>query len=274
MNLSDRGELVGFLRKHGLAADKSLGQHFLADPIVISAIVAAAGEYKSFLEVGPGPGIITSFLCKKAEGIAVEFDPRMVRLLTDSSPNCKVVVADALKVNLAELLTSLPEPRALVSNMPYYITGPLLERFSGVRQHYTRAVLMMQKEVGEKILAQPGNRTRGSLSVNLQSQFNISHVVDAPGSCFLPPPKVDSVVLLFEPRLDTFPTLFPKVVKAGCSQPRKTLINNLGATFRLPRAEVAAVTNACSLSELARGCDLTEAHWIELATQAEVAGWK
>lgn len=274
MNLSDREEVVGFLRKHGLAADKSLGQHFLADPIVISAIVNAAGEYKSFLEVGPGPGIITSLLCQRSDGIAVEFDPRMGRLLKESSPNCKVVIADALKVNLGELFESQPEPRALVSNMPYYITGPLLERFSNARQYYSRAVLMMQKEVGDKIIAQPGNRTRGSLSVNLQSQFNISHVVNAPGSCFLPPPKVDSVVLLFEPRNDTFPALFPKVVKAGCSQPRKTLINNLGATFRLPRADVAAVTRAVSLSELARGCDLTETQWIALATHAEVAGWK
>jgi 16S rRNA (adenine1518-N6/adenine1519-N6)-dimethyltransferase len=274
VNLSDREELVSFLRKHGLAADKSLGQHFLADPIVISAIVSAAGEHKSFLEVGPGPGIITSFLCQQSDGIAVEYDPRMIRLLKESSPNCKVVVADALKANLPELFQSQPEPRVLVSNMPYYITGPLLDRFSGARQHYSHAVLMMQKEVGEKILAQPGNRTRGSLSVNLQSQFTISHVVNAPGSCFLPPPKVDSVVLLFKPRLDTFPSLFPKVVKAGCSQPRKTLINNLGATFRLPRADVAAVTGACDLSELARGCDLTEEQWIALAKQAESAGWK
>lgn len=274
MNLSDRGELVGFLRKHGLTADKSLGQHFLAAPNVIKAIVSAAGTYQSFLEVGPGPGIITSFLCKQAPGIAVEFDERMAPLLASSSPTCEVVIADALKVDLGALLQTQPEERVIVSNMPYYITGPLLERFSSVRSLYSRAVLMMQKEVGQKILAKPGNRERGSLSINLQSQFHISHVVAAPAGCFMPPPKVDSVVLLFEPRSDVFPDLFGKVVKAGCSQPRKVLINNLGATFRLSRSEVAAVTTACDLSELARGSDLTEAQWVLLAEKAAEAGWK
>ena len=153
MNLSDAGELKGFLRKHGLKADKSLGQHFLCAPDIVQAIVRAAGNYAGCLEVGPGPGILTSFLAKKAVAMsAVEFDPRMVNLLADSAPTCKVIVGDALRVNLAEILNELPEPRVLVSNMPYYITGPLLARFSDVRGLVSTMGLMMQKEVGEKIV--------------------------------------------------------------------------------------------------------------------------
>jgi 16S rRNA (adenine1518-N6/adenine1519-N6)-dimethyltransferase len=191
VNLSDPGELKGFLRKHGLKADKSLGQHFLCAPDIVQEIVRAAGKYVGCLEVGPGPGILTSFLAKKAESMsAVEFDSRMVSLLADSAPKCKVIVGDALRVNLAEILQELPEPRSLVSNMPYYITGPLLARFSDVRHLVGVMVLMMQKEVGEKIVAEPKNRDRGALSVNIQSMFTVEFVVKAPGESFMPPPKV------------------------------------------------------------------------------------
>jgi 16S rRNA (adenine1518-N6/adenine1519-N6)-dimethyltransferase len=274
VNLSDAGELKGFLRKHGLKADKGLGQHFLCAPDIVQAIVRAAGDYSGCLEVGPGPGILTSFLAKNAVSMcAVEFDPRMVNLLADSAPKCKVVVGDALKVNLSEILTDLPEPRALVSNMPYYITGPLLARFSDVRHLVSTMVLMMQREVGEKIVAEPKNRDRGALSVNIQSMFKAEFVVKAPGECFMPPPKVDSVVLKLTPRSDIFPEGFAKVVKAGHMQPRKTLLNNLGSTFRKERNEVFNVLKGQNILETARGFELTEAQWVDLTESIKKIGW-
>ena len=275
MNLSDPGELKGFLRKHGLKADKSLGQHFLCAPDIVQAIVSAAGPYAGCLEVGPGPGLLTSFLAKKAAAMsAVEFDPRMVNLLADSAPKCKVIVGDALRVNLQEILQELPEPRALVSNMPYYITGPLLARFSDVRSHVTTMVLMMQKEVGEKIVAEPKNRDRGALSVNIQSMFTVEFVVKAPSEAFMPPPKVDSVVLKLTPRSDVFSDAFYKVVKAGHMQPRKTLLNNLGSTFRKERAEVFEVLKGNRVLETARGFELDEAKWVELSESIMKLGWR
>ena len=274
MNLADSGELKGFLRKHGLKADKSLGQHFLCAPDIVQAIVSAAGNYAGCLEVGPGPGILTSFLAKNAKVMAaVEYDPRMVSLLADSAPSCNVVVGDALRVDLASILTELPEPRVLVSNMPYYITGPLLARFSDVRHLVDTMVLMMQKEVGEKIVAEPKNRDRGALSVNIQSMFSVEFVVKAPGEAFMPPPKVDSVVLKLTPRNDVFPDAFYKVVKAGHMQPRKTLLNNLGSTFRKERAEVYEVMKAEGLLETARGFELNETQWVTLSESIMKLGW-
>lgn len=274
MNLADRGELVGFLRKHGISADKSLGQHFLCAPNVVKGIVDAAGEYKTCLEIGPGPGILTSFLAKKAEQMfAVEFDDRMLPLLKDSSPTCQVTQGDALKVDLRKLLDGTPEPRALVSNMPYYITGPLLDRFAGIRDCFDVAVLMMQKEVGEKIVARPGERERGALSVMLQTQFEISKVLKVPAGAFMPPPKVESVVLKLIPRQIQLPTGFERIVRAGHSQPRKTLLNCLCATFRAERSQVLESLEMVGLSESARGFELEEAQWVKLSEVVEGQAW-
>jgi 16S rRNA (adenine1518-N6/adenine1519-N6)-dimethyltransferase len=274
MNLADRGELTGFLRKHGLSADKSLGQHFLCAPNVVRDIVSAAGSYKGCLEVGPGPGILTSFLVEKSQAMtAVEFDSRMVPLLADSAPNCEVLVGDALKVDLGEVLKQLPEPRALVSNMPYYITGPLLDRFAGVRSQYACAVLMMQREVGQKILAKPKDRERGALSVCLQAEFEISLVCKVPPGSFMPPPKVDSIVLKLIPRLEEVTSAFKKTVRAGFTQPRKTLINNFGATFRKERAEIAELVTGLGFEESVRAFELTEVEWRSVVEKTVALGW-
>lgn len=275
MNLSDRGELVGFLRKHGLKADKSLGQHFLCAPNVIQAIVNAAEPIAGCLEIGPGPGILTTYLSRNAESmVAIEFDERMIPLLADSAPNCTVIHADALKVDLEVLLAPLPEPRVLVSNMPYYITGPLLAKFSEVRHLLAGLVLMMQKEVGDKIVAQPGDRDRGSLSVNIQSEFHVERVIKVPSGCFMPPPKVDSVVLKLTPRNEDFPEGYRKVVRAGFMQPRKTLLNNLGATFRQERGAVLPIIQEVGLTETARAFELDEPQWISLAESIMKLGWR
>jgi len=274
VNLADRGELVGFLRKHGISADKSLGQHFLCAPSVVKSIVDAAGDYRTCLEVGPGPGILTSFLAKKAETmLAVEFDERMIALLKDSSPTCQVTHGDALKVNMRQLLADTPEPRALVSNMPYYITGPLLERFAAIRDLYDVAVLMMQKEVGVKIVARPGERERGALSVMLQTQFEITRVLKVPAGAFMPPPKVESVVLKLIPRQAELPRSFERVVRAGHSQPRKTLINCLAATFRQERTVVQEVIAEAGLTENTRGFELDEVQWVKLSEVIEQQAW-
>lgn len=274
MNLADRGELVGFLRKHGISADKSLGQHFLCAPSVVKSIFDAAGDYRTCLEVGPGPGILTSFLAKKAETmLAVEFDERMIALLKDSSPTCQVTHGDALKVDMRQLLADTPEPRALVSNMPYYITGPLLERFAAIRDLYDVAVLMMQKEVGVKIVARPGERERGALSVMLQTQFEITRVLKVPAGAFMPPPKVESVVLKLIPRQAELPRSFERVVRAGHSQPRKTLINCLAATFRQERTVVQEVIAEAGLTENTRGFELDEVQWVKLSEVIEQQAW-
>lgn len=194
------------------------------------------------LEVGPGPGVLTQALADEMRKVAaVELDPRMAGALSESAPLAEVLIADALKADLSGLLDRLPAPRAIVSNMPYNITGPLLGRFAEVRGQIDRAVLMMQKEVGDRILAEPGSSDRGALSVCLQAQFSIRKVCVVPPGAFDPPPKVDSIVLRLIPRhlqgSENQESRFFGLVRAGFAQPRKTLLNNLGGTYGKPEVE-------------------------------------
>lgn len=153
----------------------------------------------------------------------------------------------------------LPEPRGIVSNMPYNITGPLLGKVEEVGGVIDRAVLMMQKEVASKITAKAGDRTRGALSVVLQRAFEISLVCQASAGCFLPPPKVDSTVLLFVPRGDRLEgqerERFAGLVRMGFAHPRKTLANNLKG-----RVDVVAA----GLRATVRPHELTEEDWERL----------
>src|SRR5690606_33809824 len=132
-------------------------------------------------------------------------------IAADRAPGVLIRHADALKVDWAEVLASLPQPCGIVSNMPYNITGPLLERVERQAGLIDRAVLMMQREVGAKILAAAGDRARGPISVILQARFEIDLVCRVPAGAFWPPPKVDSVVLEFRPKSDVVVEAFPIV---------------------------------------------------------------
>lgn len=266
LDLTDPGTLKAFLSRHGISADKRLGQHFLCSSRVVDAIEKRLSHCKGVLEIGPGPGVITSRVSEFAEkAIAIELDERMIESLKESAPRVDVRQEDALKVDLASMLQELPEPRGLVSNLPYYITGPLLTCIAEARDHYSSAVLMMQKEVADRVLAGPRTSARGSLSVYLQSQFVIEKVVSAPAGAFLPPPKVDSTVLEFRPTQATFPTGYFKLVRFGFTQPRKTLINNLMAGYSLPRERAQEWVLSSGLQELARPQELTLEEWASLA---------
>src|SRR5579871_5760124 len=194
MDLADPKTLTAFLAAHGIRASKGLGQHFLCSRPAVDAIVDRVRSVKGVLEIGPGPGVLTGPMSEIAEVTALEIDPRMIELLKDSAPKAQVLQIDALKGDLSEVLAGLPTPRAVVSNLPYYITGPLLTKISEARGRFQVAVLMMQREVADRVVAEAGNSNRGSLSVYLQSQFNIELVKRVPAGAFLPPPKVDSTV--------------------------------------------------------------------------------
>lgn len=265
MNLHDPSELRVFLAKHGLWANKGLAQHFLCSTKVLEAIRSHIQGVEGILEIGPGPGAITGMLTEVASKvIALEVDTRFPQVLAESAPLAEVRLQDALEADLAAVLAELPEPRAVVSNMPYHITGPLLTAIAGVRAHYVKAVLMMQKEVGVRILAKPGDSNRGSLSVFLQTQFEIRKVVDAPPGAFLPPPKVQSIVLEFVPVSTGLEpgeeSGYFKMVRAAFVQPRKTLANNLIA-YGIDRARAEVVIEKSDLKAMIRPHDLTLDQW-------------
>jgi len=265
LDLTDPGSLKAFLGRHGLSADKRLGQHFLCSSRVVGAIAERLSHCKGVFEIGPGPGVLTAALGERADKvIAIELDERMIDALTESAPKVDVRKQDALRADYEAILHELPAPRALVSNLPYYITGPLLTRIAEARAHYDVAVLMMQKEVAERVLAGPKTSERGSLSVYLQSQFEIEKVVAAPAGSFLPPPKVDSTVLQFKPLSSSPSAQFFKLVRLSFAQPRKTLANSLVSGLHVERDQALSWIMDSGLGELARPQELSLSEWVAL----------
>lgn len=267
MDLTQPSDLRTLLDRHGVTADKRLGQHFLVSSRVVDAITGALGPALGMLEVGPGPGVLTRALTGRGlTVIAVEKDRTMAPVLAESAPNAHIVLADALRHDLAGLVSELPIPRAVVSNMPYNITGPLLERFADLRDLVSRMVLMMQREVGERVLAPPGDRRRGAVSVDLQHRFGIEKVCDAPAGVFWPPPKVDSVVLAFQPTTGRIEDAggVRALAHLGFRQPRKTLANNLAAGLGLDRDRVRAVLEAIGIPPDARPAVPSVTEWVAL----------
>ncbi len=251
---------MAFLKRHGLSPSKGLGQHFLSSSKVVSRIADRFEGFAGLLEIGPGPGVLSQGLSERVEDfVAIELDVRMRAMLAESAPRVRLVVGDALQVDFDQILESLPEPRGVVSNLPYYITGPLLQKIAEARESWSKAVLMMQKEVGVRILAAPGSRERGSLSVYLQALFEVNKVCDVPAGAFLPPPKVDSVVLELVPRAVSYSEEFFAFVRGGFKQPRKTLANNLAAMGYKRSLVVEA-----KLDELIRPQSLSLSEWEEI----------
>ncbi len=239
-----------------------MGQHFLISSGVIGRILSASSSFSGVLEIGPGPAVLTQPLSEKAKVTAFELDEGMAAFAQTQAPLAEVHRIDALQADWEGALLALPEPRGIVSNLPYQITGPLLGRCADAAHLVTGCVLMMQREVGHKILALPGDSNRGYLSVWLQGVFEISHVCDAAPGCFLPPPKVSSVVLKFVPKPSRPASDLLKMIKQGFVQPRKTLSNNLRSM-----GVTQEMIESCGLSASVRPHQLTMEQWQNLHQQ-------
>lgn len=245
------------------APRKSLGQHWLVSEAHIRKIVDAVGEVGGVLEIGPGKGILTAPLSARSPLIAIEIDVRMVEAVLRAAPNAVVEAADVLQVDLGALLDRLEEPRAVVSNLPYYITAAVVSRLCEVSALFDFAVLMMQEEVAQKLMAEAGDSRRGSLSVAVQRHFEIESITRVPAGAFKPPPKVESRVLRFVSRRLPVDTPLERLVRRGFKQPRKTLANNLGDR---------EVVELAGLSSSVRPHQLREEDWVRLAELAHSRG--
>lgn len=222
-----------------IRAKKALGQNFLVDGNVIDNIIKAAqvGAEENVLEVGPGRGALTALLAEKAaQVVAVEWDRDLVPLLKEgvgSKANVEVVHGDILRVDLPGLLCPVRQGRwKVVANLPYNISSQVLFKFIENRPLFSELILMLQKEVGERLLAPPSTKEYGVLTVLCRLVFDIEKVFLVKPSSFRPIPKVDSIVLRFRVlpanRLDVGDEkLFRIIVKASFSQRRKTLWNCL-----------------------------------------------
>jgi 16S rRNA (adenine1518-N6/adenine1519-N6)-dimethyltransferase len=223
-----------------MRAKKALGQNFLIDDNVLSRIVAcvAPAPGDAILEVGPGRGALTKLLAASgAQFLAIEWDRDLLPLLSAEfagSPNVEIGHGDILRVDLRQLLESRGPGRTwkVAANLPYNISSQVLFRFLECSELFERLVLMLQKEVGDRLVAPPGCKDYGALTVLLRLHFDINReFLVKPGS-FRPVPKVDSCVLRFtpleRPRADVGDEdFFRRVVKGAFNQRRKTLLNSL-----------------------------------------------
>ncbi len=256
-------------------AKKSLGQHWLNDQATLEDICDAAelnGE-DTVLEIGPGPGSLTKLLVQEVKQVvAVEFDERFARdlLANVKAGNLSVTHQDILKFDL----TKLPAGYKVVANIPYYLTSNLLRVLSESSNPPRTIVLLIQKEVAQRVAAGPGDMSLLSVSVQLYYQAKLG--VKVPAILFNPPPKVDSQVLILTKRpkklfADLTENQILTVVKAGFSARRKTLLNSLSAGLRLDKSVVTQILQSAEIDSAKRPQELSLTDWHNLALILETA---
>ncbi len=256
------------LKRYGLHADKRLGQNFLEDAQALESIARAA-EIRpddTVLEIGPGLGSLTRYLAVSArQVIAVELDPNLLLPLKATlkpHANVRVIHADILDLSPSEIVA---QPAYLVvANIPYYITSAIIRHLLESERKPRRIVLTIQKEVAERICAQPGDLSLLALSVQVYGNPRIAAKI--PASAFFPAPNVDSAVLVIDihpqplipaPQLETFFQL----IKAGFSQKRKTLRNSLSAGLHIAPAQAESMLREAGIDPMRRAETLSIAEW-------------
>lgn len=244
---------------------KSLGQHWLNDEASLLAMCEAARleDDDVVLEIGPGPGTLTQLLTDGAKKvIAVEFDEKLARELSGrvKADNLEVINEDILRYDFSQL----PVGYKVIANIPYYLTSHLIRRLSETQNPPRMAVLLLQKEVAERVAAQPGDMSL--LSVTAQYYWRVALDREVPAHLFTPPPKVDSQILVMEHLkeplfLGVDVQTFFRLVKAGFSQRRKTLLNALSAGLQLGKEQVAVMCGEAGIDPTRRAQTLSLEEW-------------
>ena len=233
------------LERHGFTFKKSFGQNFLTDTNILQKIVDTAeiDENVNVIEIGPGIGALTEFLAENAaEVMAFEIDDRLVPILADTLrdfDNVRVVNEDILKSDLQARIKEFSNPNLpikVVANLPYYITTPILMHLIESGVPFSEFVVMMQREVADRISAQPNSKSYGSLSIAVQYYMTAKVAFIVPRTVFVPAPNVDSAILKMvrrdQPAVGVKDeAFFFKVSKASFTHRRKTLWNNLTSYF-------------------------------------------
>ena len=264
------------IRESNLRYKQSLGQNFLYDDALLASLAAEAGVTKDedVLEIGPGCGSLTKHLCENANRVlAIELDERLIPLLRaflDQYKNLTVVQGDVMALNLREVTKDLKQPFAVVANIPYYITTPLIKLLLTGGLPVSRLALMVQREVADKILAEPGDEAWGPLSILCRFLCEPRLALEVPAEMFTPPPKVDSAFVVLplreKPAVEVRDReMFFRVANAAFALRRKTMVNNLCASFRMDREEALRVMAEAGLDEKIRGEKLTLAELAAIA---------
>lgn len=266
------------LSKYDIRLTKSLGQNFLTDANILRKITEA-GELTPedlVIEVGPGIGALTVTLAQQASRVvAVEIDKNLIPALKETTghiPNISVIHEDILKVDINTILQGWNGPVKVISNLPYYVTTPVVMMFLENNYPIERMVLMVQKEVAQRMAAKPGTKDYGALSVGVQVAGTPKVLFQVSRNCFIPKPDVDSAVLriilngkLLEKINDK--TIFFNCVRAAFSQRRKTLLNAMSGApnWRLDKEAIKRLIAAMGLKDTVRGEELSVEQFITLS---------
>ena len=289
MRIADYSVTRAILERHGFTFKKSFGQNFLTDTNILQKIVDTADIDKNVnvIEIGPGIGALTEFLAESAaEVMAFEIDDRLVPILADTLrdfDNVTVVNQDILKVDLAQYIAEFKNPDLpikVVANLPYYITTPILMHLIESGIPFSEFVVMMQREVADRISAQPNTKAYGSLSIAVQYYMTAKVAFIVPRTVFVPAPNVDSAILKMVRRDQPAVAVqdekfFFKVSKASFVHRRKTLWNNLTSHFgksEETKAKLTAALEQAELSPSVRGEALTLADFARLADALKEQG--
>lgn len=254
------------VKKYNFKFSKSLGQNFLVDDSVPKDIVLGAevDENDLVIEIGPGVGTLTAQLLNKAKKVvAIELDNDLIPILTEelgSDPKFTLIHNDALKVNFNEIIGEEKSVK-LVANLPYYVTTPIIVKLLKEKYNFKSLTIMIQKEVAERMDAEPGNKDYGSLSLLVQYYCNTKIIRKVPPQCFIPRPKVDSIVIrldrLDEPKVEVEnEKLFFEIIRSSFNMRRKTLWNGV-KNIGLPKEELEVAFEEAGIDPKRRGETLT-----------------
>lgn len=265
------------LREHGLRPSKGLGQNFLADGNTVQRIleIAEVRPGDRIVEIGPGLGALTQGLLERgAYVVAIEKDAGLFRVLSElfeGHPRLRLLHADALDVDLVALFPGewpAEAPRKVVANLPYYITSQLLLHILEAASPFERAVVMVQREVAERLVAPAGSKAYGALTVSVAYRADVTLAARVPATVFIPSPTVASEVVLLRPRPCPYdvgdPACFFQVVRAAFGKRRKTLANAL-KELGFENGRVALALSECGIDGSRRGETLTLAEFAALS---------
>ena len=290
MRIADYSVTKAVLERHGFTFKKSFGQNFLTDTNILQKIVDTAeiDDQVNVIEIGPGIGALTEVLAERAaEVMAFEIDHRLVPILADTLrdfDNVTVVNEDILKVDLAQHIQNFKNPDLpikVVANLPYYITTPILMHLIESGIPFSEFVVMMQKEVADRISAQPNTKAYGSLSIAVQYYMTAKVAFIVPRTVFVPAPNVDSAILKMvrrpEPAVEVEDeSFFFKISKASFTHRRKTLWNNLTGYFGKTeeiKDKLTKALNQAGLSPSVRGEALSLEEFASLADALKGQGF-
>lgn len=258
---------------------KKFGQNFISDKNLLNAIACDAGvdSQTQVLEIGAGAGTLTEVLAEKAEKVvSIEIDKDLkpyLQLVQANHPNVEFIFGDFMRIDKAEIESHFDKTFAVVANLPYYITTPIIFRLLEEKFNICSMTLMVQKEVAERFGATPNSKEYGAVSVMLQSMCDISVTRIVNRNMFFPQPNVDSAVVNLKLNLNKYDIpnreMFAKVVKSAFMWRRKTLNNCLQMGFALEKAEVEQIIATAGLKNQVRGEKLSVDDYIKLSVAVE-----